>query len=95
MRRWIDDARAVVAKTTRDLPEGATLADRRKALRAAGSLFHGGTYWGRKQWGRAVREHLAAHGGPPIAKAAPADVHRLHQLEDRGDIVFPFRAAAS
>jgi hypothetical protein len=93
MSRWIDQARARVREVTRDLPAEATLPQRRKALRAAGSLFHGGTYWGRKQWGRAVREYLAQHGGPPVAKASPADVHRLHELEDRGDITFPFREA--
>lgn len=90
---WIEDARAAVREATRNLPEEATVQERKKALRAAGSLFHGGTYWGRKKWGQAVREYLAGQGGPAIdpLKGKGADYGRLIDRMKSGDITFPFR----
>jgi hypothetical protein len=94
MSRWIDQARSAVAKVARELPDDATLTERRKALRKVGSLFHGNTYWGRKQWGKACREYLAQYD----PKAAPrpldgkgADLGKLKDRINSGDICFPFR----
>ena len=79
MSFWRDRARRLIAELTRDLPETATVAERRKALWGKGYPAHGGTSWGRKMWGSEVRRHLAAHGvstarvsGKPVQW--PADV---------------------
>lgn len=87
MSKWIEQARQTVRNATHDLPETATLPQRRKVLRAAGLLFHGGTYWGRKQWGRAVREYLERHG------QAPRHPRNVEAAPNFGpDIIFPWRA---
>ena len=83
---WIVKARDAVREATLDLPETATLQERRKRLRERGSLFHGGTYWGRKKWGQAVREYLARHGAPQPPQAAPVFAP---------DIVFPWKGESS
>jgi hypothetical protein len=91
---WIDEARAYLENVARDFPADISLKDRRKRFREVGSLFHGNTYWGRKKWGQAVREHLARHGGPPLPPklgGSSAAMGRLNELVDRGDITFPFR----
>lgn len=69
--RWADAARSLIAKVHAGLPAEATLKDRRRALRAVGPGYHGGTYWGRKVWGREVRKYLEKHGLPP---RSPRDV---------------------
>ena len=79
--RWADAARSLIAKVHAGLPDDASLQDRRRALRAVGPGFHGGTYWGRKVWGREVRKYLQRHG---LAPPSPRDL----QLPD--DIAFPF-----
>lgn len=89
---WVEDARRRIAEVTRDIPADATIAQRRKALRAAGPLFHGNTCWGRKAWGRAGREYLAEHGGPPVP-ARPTDIAKLTDRITSGDVHFPFREA--
>lgn len=65
MSRWAEAARHLIGKVHSGLPEDASLKDRRRALRAVGPGFHGGTYWGRKVWGREVRKYLERHGLPP------------------------------
>lgn len=62
MSYWRDRARTRIAQLVADLPETASLADRRKALRGKGWPAHQGTNWGRKMWGKEVRAHLARHG---------------------------------
>ena len=64
MSRWRWRAQRLIAELTRDLPETATLAERRKALWGKGYPAHEGTVWGRKMWGSEVRKYLAAHGDP-------------------------------
>lgn len=87
---WIDDARRNIAVVDRELSADASLPERRKALRRAGPAFHGGTYWGRKQWGKACREYLERHGQPPrFAAAKPEDSPKFGP-----DIIFPFRGKA-
>lgn len=82
---WSDKARAVIAQVHRELPENATLKERRKALRAAGYSCHGGTYWGRKIWGREVRKYLVAQHPEELGK--PVTDSPLFA----DDICFPFR----
>lgn len=83
-RNWRFGARALIAQLTRDLPEDATVAERRKALWGKGGPAHLGTRWGRKMWGKEVRAYLAKHGDAAAKPAGPlftwpADMH------------FPFR----
>eukprot|EP01035_Chromulina_nebulosa_P044226 gene44226-biopygen30312 len=87
---WIVRARDAVRQVALTIPDDATLPERRKAMRAAAPLFHGGTYWGRKKWGQAVREYLERHGQaprrPPLtAKDAP---------NFGPDIIFPWKKDA-
>jgi hypothetical protein len=86
MSAWIDRARVAVRAATAAIPETATLPQRRSALRAAGPGFHGGTYWGRKKWGQAVREYLEKHGQPP---RNPPKVENAPNFGP--DIIFPYR----
>jgi len=87
MSAWIDRARVAVRAATANIPEAATLPQRRKVLRAAGYNFHGGTYWGRKKWGQACREYLERHGqAPRTVEAAP---------NFGPDIIFPYRGMPS
>lgn len=90
MRNWIDHARVAISIATKDLPPTATLPERRKVLRAAGPAFHSGTYWGRKQWGKACREYLERHGQP---KRGPVTVETAPNFGP--DIIFPFRGSPS
>jgi len=80
---WRDRARRLIAELTRDLPDTATLAERRKALWGKGHAAHGGTKWGRKMWGSEVRKYLARHG------ATPKTPLPLYQFPDH--VHFPFR----
>jgi hypothetical protein len=89
MSAWLDRARVVVRDATADLSATATLSERRKVLRAAGPSFHGGTYWGRKQWGKAVRAYLERHGQAPLQ---PRNVEAAPNFGP--DIIFPFRGIA-
>ena len=85
MRDWLFHARRYVATLTDGLPADTTLAARRRVLRSGGTAFHGGTWWGRRQYGRAGREHLERHGQQPRASAtAPTFAP---------DIIFPWRNA--
>jgi hypothetical protein len=93
MSTWVERARPFVEAVDKALPVDATLAQARKALRAAGSGFHGGTYWGRKAWGRAGREMLVRRKLiEGVAAAKTGDVARMVEAEARGDITFPFRS---
>ncbi len=81
---WRDRAHAFIA--TLEIPETATLRDTRRIFRESGSRFHGGTYWGRRAWGKATREFQAKRGllhstatAGPLFTFAP-------------DIIFPFRS---
>jgi len=68
---WRDQARRQIADLVRDLPDSATLAERRKALWGKGWEAHQGTVWGRKMWGQEVRKYLARHGGAPVPSRNP------------------------
>lgn len=92
MSIWREDCQRLIAKLTADLPPDADWKARKKVLWGKGWEAHRGTSWGRKMWGREVRKHLAAHGGPGNhANPHPDTVARLAALEESGDIVFPFR----
>ncbi|HEX8485735.1 hypothetical protein [Sphingomonas sp.] len=85
MRDWLFHARRHVAALTAELPDDTTLTERRKVLRAGGNRFHGGTFWGRRQYGRACREYLERHGQAPRRIAAAPTF--------APDIIFPWRNA--
>lgn len=81
MRNWQHDAPIEIAKATAHLPEDATIAVRKKALRAHAYWFHGGTSWGKKVWAKHCKLYLARFG--PVVPQKP------FQFGD--DIIFPFR----
>lgn len=58
---WRFAAEQLVAEIHSTLPADADLKTRRRALRGAGWPAHLGTTWGRKMWGRVVREYLARY----------------------------------
>ena len=85
MRDWLGRARIFIGDLDRSLPEDATLKERRKLLREKGWHFHGGTFWGRRQYGKACREYLERHGQP--RREAAVEFSPLFA----SDIVFPYR----
>ena len=85
MSVWRERARAQIAKLTADLPDDATLQQRRKALWGKGYDAHGGTVWGRKMWGQEVRKYLGRHGD------STASLTRQPNFKWPEDIAFPFR----
>lgn len=93
MSVWRDDCQRLIAKLVADLPPEADWKERKKLLWGKGWEAHRGTSWGRKMWGREVRKHLAAYGGPGSAGSPPdPDVlARLESLEQSGEIYLPFR----
>lgn len=89
MSVWRERAQRVIAGLTADLPETATLAERRKALWGKGWEAHQGTVWGRKMWGREVRKYLARHGD------AHSQMMRPGEFRFPDHIHFPFREDSS
>ena len=87
MSVWRDRARRLIAELTRDLPETATVTERRKALWGKGHPAHGGTSWGRRMWGSQVRKYLGRHGDQRCAKPAPL-------IKWPADVCFPFAKQA-
>ena len=61
MSHWRERAQRVIAAVHAELPEDADLKARRKALKGQGWRAHEGTAWGKKMWGRCVREYLARY----------------------------------
>lgn len=88
---WGVDARMYIEDATKELPETASVQERRAALRKVGGLYHMGTSWGKKVWSRECRKYLERHGLDPLAVE---DTHqpRLKAALDRGDVIFPYRA---
>lgn len=64
MSYWRARAQDLILSLVAELPDDATLADRKKALWGKGYNAHGNTSWGRKMWGAEVRKHLAVYGMP-------------------------------
>jgi len=81
---WRDRAQRRIAELTRDLPDSATVAERRKALWGKGYPAHQGTVWGRRMWGDECRKYLGRHGDTRNQAAAP-----LFAWPD--DIAFPWK----
>ena len=81
MRNWQHDAPIEIAKAVSSLAENATIAERKKALRAHAYWFHGGTSWGKKVWAKHCKLYLARFG--PVVPQKP------FQFGD--DIIFPYR----
>lgn len=77
---WQHMASQAIERVHASLPEDATVADRKRALRAAASEFHGGTSWGKKVWAKHSKRYLARFG--PVVPQKP------FQFGD--DIIFPY-----
>lgn len=92
---WGKDARGFIAEATENLPESATLRERRAALRTVGTSFHMGTSWGKKVWSRECRKYLEKHGLPPRTVANASPQSKLFAKAKSGDITFPFRDHSS
>jgi hypothetical protein len=88
---WKASAREFITETVADLPDDASLDERRRKLRAAAGEFHGGTSWGKKVWSRECRKHLELHGLPPRTVADISPQSKLHARVAAGEITFPFR----
>lgn len=72
MSLWREAAEQLVARIHAGLPPEADLKARRKALKGQGYPAHQGTAWGRKMWGRVVREYLARYSAAqPIFDMPP------------------------
>ena len=82
---WLGRAREYISLNVR-LADDTSLKDRRIRLRAIGWQFHGGTFWGRRQFGKACREYLERHGQSP---RQPREVESAPNFGP--DIIFPFR----
>ena len=70
MSTWRERAQRVIAAVHAELPEDADLKARRKALKGQGWRAHEGTAWGKKMWGRCVREYLSRYA-PRDASGMP------------------------
>lgn len=84
MSSWLDRAHRFIAAM--DIPADASLRDCRHLFREQGGHFHGGTYWGRKQWGKATRAFLIKRG---LVTPKPTPVEQAANFGP--DIIFPFR----
>jgi hypothetical protein len=85
MTTWRERAHRYIA--TLDIAPGADLKACRRIFRETGYRFHGGTYWGRRAWGKATREWLIGRGLVPPPKQP------LPLLP--ADIIFPFREGSA
>ena len=65
MSYWRERAVSLITDLVKDLPDNASAADRAKLLRGKGWPAHQGTSWGRKMWGKEVRNYLMKHGATP------------------------------
>jgi len=80
MSAWRQACEQLVARIHATLPVDADLKARRKALRGQGWPAHQGTAWGRKMWGRVVREYLAGHGLKEAVRTGELPLTRLDQI---------------
>lgn len=76
---WSNEARRVVAATLAGLPAGATIDEKRKALRAA-YPFGPREYWPYKAWCNAVRAALGLKAKKPKSKKPPKDKTPIDEL---------------
>ena len=84
---WAARADALIAQIHADIPDTASLKERRAALREKAHWFHGGTSWGRKVWSARSGAYLAKHGAKSRKSAKSKQSPELFG----DDIVFPFR----
>ena len=78
---WRMAAEQRVAEIHAGLPADADIKARRKALRGAGWPAHQGTAWGRKMWGRVVREYLSRYEpSRPVGLFAPTRLDQANAL---------------
>lgn len=88
MSRWRDYARRRIAELVKDLPADATYKEHRKALWGKGYPAHQGTKWGRKMWGKEVRNHLARLNDPTYQITAD-------NFKWPDDIAFPWKGESN
>jgi|GEM_PF-3055938 len=62
MSEWRCRAWSIITEVDATLSPEATIPERRAALSEAAWYAHAGTSWGKKVWGKAVREYLSRHG---------------------------------
>jgi hypothetical protein len=86
MTHWTDLAREAIQAVHNRLPDNATLADRKAALRAA-YPFGARKNWPYKAWTQEVRHYLSRWEPAAPPRSRPA-IRRAKP--DRDDIVFPF-----
>jgi hypothetical protein len=65
---WRQDAAAIIAEVTKDLPHSATLQERKRTVRAARPTWASSTSWGGKAWQSARRDYLLRFGYVPMTK---------------------------
>lgn len=70
MINWQEVAKTTIEQVSRDVPDDADLAFRKKALRAARPWEFAATSWGRKVWAKHARKYLEKHGLPPLHKVS-------------------------
>lgn len=67
---WRQEAAAIIADATRDLPADAPLKERKRAVDDAFPWSWHGTSWPRKAWQAARRDYLVPFGYQPKTKKA-------------------------
>lgn len=65
MTTWEDQAKTIIASVHEDLPETATMEERRAACLAAKPHEFASTSWGKKTWAKAQRAYLVKYGYVP------------------------------
>ncbi|WP_422073836.1 hypothetical protein [Tranquillimonas rosea] len=71
---WRQEAAKIIAEATRDLPEDATLAERKRVVDAACPPGWRTASWPQKAWQAARRDYLIRYGYQPRTKPkAPQD----------------------
>lgn len=84
---WQAAAQTAIGEVHAKLPPEATIAERRKALRAAAYWFHGNTSHGKKTWAKHCKIYLIRHGYVPPQKKAEDS-----PLFNQSDHYFPYRS---
>ncbi|EGF92457.1 hypothetical protein ABI_08930 [Asticcacaulis biprosthecium C19] len=83
MSYWRAACESLIAELVKDLPDDATMADRKAALKGKGWPAHQNTSWGRKMWGRCCKEYLAKFG--PVKKVTA--FHRYSPITGQYEMV--------
>lgn len=68
MPTWKEQAAQIIAQATSDLPDGTTLAERKRVVNAACPSSWRMMSWPQKAWQAARRDYLARFGYEPRTK---------------------------